>query len=224
MVSAMLMTLPMFLQLAATAAPAVAPETLAAFAQYESGLNSTALHDNTTGLTFKPATVEAASALASSLLAQGHSLDLGIMQVNSANLATVGLTVPAAFDPAQSVRAGAQILAAAFQQCRRKGLAEEQAALRCAASVYNTGSEQNGILNGYQAKVWRAAALLVPAIRTAATIPDQPAIAPDDVVAPQPRPRLPTLLEDALHPAPPVPSDDNGMHDAIHLPNATETP
>ena len=220
----MLITLPLFLQLAATAAPAVAPETLAAFAQYESGLNSTALHDNTTGLTFKPATVEAASALAFSLLAQGHSLDLGVMQVNSANLPLVGLTVSTAFDPAQSIRAGAQILTAAFQQCRRRGLVEEQAALRCAASIYNTGSEQNGILNGYQAKVWRAAALIVPAIRTAAAAAEQPSISPDDVVAPQPRPRPPAVLEDALHPAPAVPSDDDGMHDAIHRPNPTETP
>ena len=135
----MLLTLQMFLQLASVAAPSVAPETLAAFAQHESGLNSTALHDNTTGLTLKPATAEEAVALASSLLMQGHSLDLGIMQVNSANMQRAGLTVAGAFDPAQSIRAGAQILAAAYQQCRRGGPVEEQAALRCAASVYNTG-------------------------------------------------------------------------------------
>ena len=145
------------------------------------------------------------------------------MQVNSANLALVGLTVRKAFDPAQSIRAGAQILVSAFQQCRRRGLVEEQAALRCAASVYNTGSEQNGILNGYQAKVWRAAALIVPAIRIAATV-EQPSVGADDVVAPQPRPRPPAVLEDALHPAPPVPSDEDGMRDAIHLPDPTETP
>lgn len=220
----MLVTLPLFLQLAASAAPEVASETLAAFAQYESGRNSTALHDNTTALTFKPATAEAASALASSLLARGHSLDLGIMQVNSANLPLVGLTVSTAFDPAQSIRAGAQILAAAFQQCRRGDVVEEQTALRCAASVYNTGSEQNGILNGYQAKVWHTAALIVPAIRAAGIGPEQSVIAPHDVVTPQPRPRPPAVLEDALHPAPPALSDDGGMRDAIHLPNQTETP
>ena len=42
---------------------------------------------------------------------------------------------------------------------------EQQAALRCAASMYNTGDEQTGILNGYQSGVWRAAAQVVPAIQ-----------------------------------------------------------
>lgn len=220
----MLVTLPLFLQLAATAAPAVAPETLAAFAQYESGLNSTVLHDNTTELTFKPATVEAASALASSLLAQGHSLDLGLMQVNSANLPLVGLTVSAAFGPAQSIRAGAQILASAYQQCRHDGLVEEQAALRCAASVYNTGREQAGILNGYQAGVWRVAAQIVPAIQAASLAASAPASGapPSDVVAPGPR--MPMSLEDALHSAAPVPDDGNGLSDALHLSNQPEKP
>jgi type IV secretion system protein VirB1 len=67
--------LPLFLQLAATHAPSVAPETLAAFAQHESGLDPNAVHDNTTGLSFHPEIAEAATALAASLLAKGHSLD-----------------------------------------------------------------------------------------------------------------------------------------------------
>ena len=109
-----------------------------------------------------------AAKLAAALLEQGHSLDLGIMQINSANLQRVGLTVATAFDPGQSIRAGAVILADAYQRCRHDGTVAEQVALRCAASVYNTGREQAGILNGYQARVWRVAAQLVPAIQTAA--------------------------------------------------------
>ena len=54
-------SLPLFLQLAAANAPAVAPETLAAFAQHESRLDPNAIHDNTTGLSFHPETADVAS-------------------------------------------------------------------------------------------------------------------------------------------------------------------
>ena len=181
----MSLALSLFMQLAATAAPSVAPETLAAFAQAESRLEPFAIGDNDTGQSYRPATAEAAAALATSLLSQHHSLDLGIMQVNSSNLARVGLTVTTAFDPGQSIHAGAAILADAYQRCRRNGSVDEQAALRCAASVYNTGKEQAGIVNGYQARVWRVAAQLVPAIQIAG---DAAPSAPPAPIAPQPAP------------------------------------
>ncbi|MGI4809732.1 MAG: lytic transglycosylase domain-containing protein [Janthinobacterium lividum] len=220
----MSLALPLFLQLAASVAPSIAPETLAAFAQAESKLEPFAIGDNDTGQSYQPATAAAAVALATSLLSQRHSLDLGIMQVNSANLARVGLTVATAFDPGQSIRAGAVILADAYQRCRRNGTVEEQAALRCAASVYNTGREQAGIANGYQPRVWRVAAQLVPAIQIAAgaVVPPSPGIASDDVVAPQPRtpPRpMPAIVfEDALHPSPPAQDEEGVLSDALHLP------
>lgn len=226
-IEAVSLALPVFLQLAAAFAPSVAPETLASFAHYESRLEPNALHDNTTGETFIPGTQAAAAKLASALLAQGHSLDLGIMQVNSANLPRVGLTVAMAFDPGQSIRAGAVILAEAYQRCRHNGSIAEQAALRCAASVYNTGKEQAGIANGYQAKVWRVAAQIVPAIQLAAGADTPPAVAPDDVVAPRPRtPQRPpaAVFEDALHPSPPAPDEEGVLSDALHLPDQKDSP
>lgn len=224
----MSLALPLFLQLAASAAPSVAPETLAAFAQAESRLEPLAIGDNDTGRSYRLATVAEAVALASSLLAQRHSLDLGIMQVNSANLPRVGLTVETAFDPAQSIRAGAAILTEAYLRCRRGGDVAEQPALRCAASIYNTGREQAGILNGYQARVWRTAAQLVPAIQSAASAgPLPPGIAPDDVVAPSPRApkrRAAAVFEDALHPSPPAQDEEGVLSDALHLPEQKDVP
>ena len=229
----MSLALPLFLQLAVSVAPSIAPETLAAFAQAESKLEPLAIGDNDTGASYRPATTAAAVALATSLLSQQHSLDLGIMQINSANLARVGMTVAMAFDPGQSIRAGAVILADAYQRCRRNGTIEEQAALRCAASIYNTGKERAGIANGYQARVWRAAALLVPAIQSAASAdPLPPGIAPDDVVAPRshvPAPSLPprppaAVFEDALHPSPPAQDEEGVLSDALHLPKQEDTP
>ena len=119
-----------------------------------------------------------------------------------------------------AIAAGAKILVAAYRQCLRgnlnSGPTEQQAALRCAASVYNTGGEQAGILNGYQPAVWRAAQQIVPAIQFAVgTDPPSPA-APGDTVAPAPR-RPPRGLEDALHATPPVPDSGDGLTDASHL-------
>lgn len=223
----MILALPVFLQLATLNASSVAPETLASFAQYESRLIPNAIHDNSTGQTFLPKTSVAAMNLASSLLAQGHSLDLGIMQVNSANLSRVGLTVATAFDPGQSIRAGAIILTEAYQRCRHGGAVAEQPALRCAASVYNTGKEQAGITNGYQPRVWHVAAQLVPAIQLAADAKPAPGIAADDIATPAPRaPRQmpPPVFEDALHPSPPAPDEEGVLSDALHLPEQKDTP
>jgi type IV secretion system protein VirB1 len=156
-------------RLAAVSAPEVNAGTLLAFAYYESRLRPFVIHDNTTGQSVVSASASSAAAVAATLLTRGHGLDLGIMQVNSANLARAGLTLTTAFDPGESMRAGAMILTAAYRQCLRGDLSPgqlgQQAALRCAASVYNTGREQAGILNGYQPGVWRAAAQIVPAIQ-----------------------------------------------------------
>src|SRR6185437_13415850 len=101
----------------------------------------------------------------------------------------------------------------------------QQAALRCAASVYNTGREQAGILNGYQANVWRAAAQIVPAIQFSVNGSlSSPSVTPEDVVAPSPRRPAPVVLEDALHASPPVPDAGDGVSDALHLASRKEAP
>jgi len=214
-------------RLAAARAPEVNVGTLLAFASYESQLRPFAIHDNTTGQSAFPASVADATGLANTLLNLGHNLDLGIMQVNSANFARTGLTVRTAFDPGESMRAGSLILIAAYRQCSRghfiPGQAGQQVALRCAASVYNTGREQAGILNGYQPGVWRAAAVIVPAIRFAVGTGPPPSAAPQETVAPQPR-RPPPGLEDALHATPPVPDSGDGLSDAVHLTKGKDTP
>ena len=170
------------LQLALTNAPQVAPETVLAFAQAESQLDPLALHDNTTGHSHAPPSVSEAVALARSLLSSGHSLDLGLMQINDQNLERTGLSIEAAFDPGASIAAGATILTAAYRRCQpgRDG----PAALRCMASVYNTGRERAGLLNGYVARVWNAAERMVPAIRQA--IPPAPPSLPTSCGPPPP--------------------------------------
>ncbi len=144
-----------FRGLAARCAPGVAPGTLEGVAKTESGLDPLTLHDNTTGASEHMASAQAAVSEATAWIARGDSVDLGLMQVNSANLASLGMTVAEAFDGCASLAAGAAILRAAYGGGQTP--AEQQVALLMALSRYNTGSPFKGILNGYARKVIRNA-------------------------------------------------------------------
>ena len=159
------MPLALLLQLASACAPSVAPETMAAIARTESGFEALAIGDNSTGRSYLPASLDDAIALATGLRTQGHSIDLGLMQINSANLAGLGLSIGDAFDACRSLGAGSRILVDAFSGGATPD--EAQAALRVALSRYNTGNAQRGFLNGYVHRVEASAQYLVPALRLA---------------------------------------------------------
>lgn len=125
-----------FSELAARCAPAVAPETLAAVARVESGFAPLSIHDNTSKRSYRPQDKAEAISIARRLLNDGHSLDVGLMQVNNHNFAWTGLTLEDAFEACRSIRAGAAILTS-FSQ-------------------YNTGSPRDGFANGYVARVVNA--------------------------------------------------------------------
>jgi type IV secretion system protein VirB1 len=151
-----------FGQLALRCGPSVAPSTLASIAKTESDFEPLSVNDNTTGISGVPATRDIAIQIASQLLEAGHSVDIGIMQINSANFAKLGLTLASAFDPCKSVAAGAAILAGDY--AGGDSHEGQQSALRVAISRYNTGDAQRGFANGYVHKVELAAGHIVPAI------------------------------------------------------------
>jgi type IV secretion system protein VirB1 len=124
------LTIQAALALSLQCAPSVDPHMIVAIGQHESGLDPLTIHDNTTGLVLHGAGAASAAPL---LIAAGHSVDLGLMQVNSMNLGLLGLSVSDAFTACRSVEAAAKLLAL--------------------FSRYNTGSPQRGIANGYAAKV-----------------------------------------------------------------------
>jgi type IV secretion system protein VirB1 len=163
------LSIALILQLAATHAPLVAPETVLAFAQAESGMNPLAIHDNDSRRSYAPNSISDAVTLAERLLSFGHSIDLGLLQISHRNLVRTGLTIENAFDPAESVRAGGLILVDAYQRC--DGAPDR---LRCMASIYNTGHPVRGIRNGYAARVWTAADQIVPAIKKFGHSPSPP--------------------------------------------------
>jgi type IV secretion system protein VirB1 len=140
-----------FAALAARCAPAVSAQTLAAVARTESAFDPWALHDNTTRLSENPGNGRAALADASAWVARGDSVDIGMMQINSANLPALNMTVVSALDPCVSLAGGAEVLQAAFGNGDTSP--DAQVALLLALSRYNTGSPLKGIMNGYARKV-----------------------------------------------------------------------
>ncbi len=153
-----------FAQLASSCAPHVAVETLAAVARTESGFDALTLHDNTTGRTYHSATREDAIASGVELATVGrHSVDLGLMQINSANLARLGLTLADAFDPCRNLAAADRVLVDGYA-APAPGQ-DSQPAVQQALSRYNTGDAARGVANGYVGKVQASAELVVPALR-----------------------------------------------------------
>lgn len=141
------------LALAVQCAPRVAPETVLAVAHAESALDPLAIGVNDGApVRLRPQTPAEAAGLARDLIAQGRDIDLGLGQINVRNLARLGLTLEAAFDPCQNLAASARILEEGY----RRGVARVgagQPALRIALSYYNTGDPQRGERNGYVRRV-----------------------------------------------------------------------
>lgn len=156
--------MPPFLALAVACAPAVAPPTMAAVVRAESAFNPLAIAIvGGRPLARQPRSPGEAEEIARGLLAAGRRLDLGLAQVDSANLAPLGLSLADAFDPCRNLRAAATVLGYCYARARRH-IAQVQPALQAALSCYNTNSLKNGFANGYVQRVAAGSAQFVPAI------------------------------------------------------------
>lgn len=165
---------PRFAALVRRCAPSVSPSVLRGIARTESRFEPLALRDNTRGLTRTPRSPAAAVDEAQRWLAAGDSVDLGLMQINAANLSSLGLTLTTALDPCRSLSGAAAILRSAY--ARGASVADSQAALLIALSRYNTGRPLDGLVNGYVGKVLATppdgAVSMVPNARHAQTASD----------------------------------------------------
>jgi type IV secretion system protein VirB1 len=148
------------LALAGVCQSSVDPATIAKIAQHESGRNPFALHDNTTNRSYLPDTKPDAFRAASGLIAAGHSVDVGLTQINRFNFGWLGLSLETALDPCTNIRASAAVLVG--------------------YSKYNTGSPSAGIQNGYAAAV-QAVRLNLAAAGSPAAPDAPPPPPPEDV-------------------------------------------
>ena len=183
---------------------------LAAIAIHESGgdpliigVNTDAPHGLPASV-IRSATIEEATQQARALILQGRSIDLGLMQINSAQLARHALTIETALDACRSMAAGADHFAA-----------DVDAVLNLAHRRYNTGSVERGA--AYAAQVEQVLARVRAGPLTPAGTVNS------DIATPQPV-RPPPGLEDVLHATSPVPDDRDGLTDALHPQSTKEVP
>lgn len=163
------------LSLLAQCAPNVHWSTMSAIVKVESSGKAYALADagpldvpysvrKNMVRSYFPGSLGEAAQLARNLIADGHTVSLGLAQVNDRNLDSYGLTIEQALDPCTNLATGAKILASFYRKAAKQ-YGEGQHALEAAISAYNSGSFERGVSNGYVGQVY-AAAGVVPALTT----------------------------------------------------------
>lgn len=115
---------------------------------------------------FRPQSTEEAMALANQLIADGHSVDIGLGQVNSLNMKILDVTVADLLDPCKNLKAAETVLLGFYERAA-KLVGSGPKALEMALSGYNTGNFRDGIANGYVRRVLKASAAGIPPLRIA---------------------------------------------------------
>ncbi|MGS0550505.1 lytic transglycosylase domain-containing protein [Xanthomonas oryzae] len=133
-----------FMDLAQQCAPTVAPQTMAALVQVESGFNPFAIGVVDGRLARQPANLEEAVATAQQLEADGWNFSLGIAQVNRHNLSKYKLSYAQAFDACANLRAGSKILQDCYARASVKLTGSEKDPLHAAFSCYYSGNFSRG--------------------------------------------------------------------------------
>lgn len=156
-------------------APNVGWSTMSAIVKVESGGNMFAMADagpknlpwsvrKNMVRSFYLSTKEETASLARSLIAQGHTVSLGLGQINDRNLPRLGLSIEDVLEPCTNIATSAKILTEFYNKAvKQYGPGEK--ALHAAISGYNSGSFIRGFENGYVGQVI-AAAGVVPALKT----------------------------------------------------------
>jgi type IV secretion system protein VirB1 len=182
--------------LASQCAPGVAPQTVLAIIQTESGGEPFALNVNGGRQPRRQTSAADAAATAQRFIAAGYSVDLGLGQINSRNMRWLGLTWDNVFDPCTNIAALGRVITSNYNAA--KAGRDPQSALRVALSMYNTGSQTRGFRNGYVAKVVSNAGL---AGQEMWKVPPVPAIPEDAPAAINPLDQL--VAENVATQAPP---------------------
>ena len=134
----------------------VHPDTLNAIIKVESNYNALAINDNTTGICIKPTSKEQAVSLTNYLLSEGHSLDVGLMQINSQHFSEPDVNYLRLFDPDYNISTGSKILARFYREHAIKNPDDTpEITLLKALSSYNTGRPYKG--KNYVNKILKAA-------------------------------------------------------------------
>lgn len=125
--------------------------------------------------------LDEAEAKAKSLISNGHTVSLGLAQINDRNLPRLGMTIREVFDPCTNLSAGGKILTEFYERAAQE-FGPGEKALRASISAYNSGSWIRGERNGYVGLVFKQAGkplkiqttVVVPRIRDVMKSPITP--------------------------------------------------
>jgi type IV secretion system protein VirB1 len=132
-----------FLVLAQECAPTVAPQTMAAIVNVESGKNPYAIGVVGGRLERQPKNHQEAIATAKALANNGWNFSIGVAQVNRYNLPKYAISLDQAFDACTNIRIGSKILEDCYVRAT-KNIPDAQAALKAAFSCYYSGNFTRG--------------------------------------------------------------------------------
>jgi type IV secretion system protein VirB1 len=131
------------LALAQECAPTVAPTTMAAIVNVESGKNPYAIGVVGGRLERQPSNQQEAVATAKALADNGWNFSVGVAQVNRYNLPKYAISLEQAFDACTNIRIGSKILEDCYVRAA-KTTPDTQAALQAAFSCYYSGNFTRG--------------------------------------------------------------------------------
>lgn len=205
----------------AQCSPNMHPAIVQAIVKTESSFNSFAIGvNNGKRLTRQPSSFGEAVQIAKHLLAQGANIDMGLGQINSANMDWLNLSVEQAFTPCVNLQALQRVYLTCYDKAGNSGLGDR---MQRAFSCYNTGNTTKGFYNGYVAKTTNNFNSLIATLPSKQTVPsyikNQPqpvyAVKNGSIVAVEPQQtNLPTnlpLQAQNANMGVPVRSDDTNL-------------
>lgn len=123
------------------------PAIVQAIVETESSFNPFVIGVNRgSRLTRQPSNFSEAVQTAKRLLEQGANIDMGLGQINSANLNWLNLSVEQAFTPCVNLQALQRVYLTCYDKAGNSGLGDR---MQRAFSCYNTGNFTKGFFNGY---------------------------------------------------------------------------
>lgn len=153
----MIYNVPAIVSLAQQCAPEVATEAVVPLVVTESGGNSLQINVNK-GPRVRAESVAEAAAIVRRYMMAGYTVDVGLAQINSANLLRLGATVEQAFEPCTNLWLASSLLQQGYELASRHYTGLD--AISATYSFYNTGTLTRGFRNGYVRRVWSAASAL----------------------------------------------------------------
>ncbi|AYJ84664.1 type VI secretion protein (plasmid) [Sphingomonas paeninsulae] len=175
----MIYDIPAIVSLAQRCAPDVATEAVVPLVVTESGGDSLQINVNK-GPRVRARSSAGGAAIVRRYMMAGYTVDVGLAQINSANLSGSGVTIEQAFEPCTNLALAGAMIRQGYARASRHYTGLD--AISATYSLYNTGTLTRGFRNGYVDRVWsvasRMGSIQSPPPLPHALLPSDEALAP----------------------------------------------